>query len=88
MFHVSHYCGKLSVRINFYFFGIQFNNFIAKFQFVETIQWLLYPNIHFSISIDGIFLFFVVLPTFLIPIFILVGWFSIKSYKREYMITF
>jgi NADH-ubiquinone oxidoreductase chain 4 len=55
---------------------------------VETIRWLPYPNIHFYIGIDGISLFFVVLTTFLIPICILVGRSSIKSYKRKYMITF
>jgi proton-translocating NADH-quinone oxidoreductase chain M len=55
---------------------------------VETIRWLPYPNIHFYIGIDGISLFFVVLTTFLIPICILVGWSSIKSYKKEYMIAF
>ncbi len=55
---------------------------------METIRWLPYPNIHFYIGIDGIFLLFVVLTTFLIPICILVGRSSIKSYKREYMITF
>ncbi len=70
------------------FFWIQFDNFTAKFQFVKTIRWLPYPNIHFYIGIDGISLFFVVLTTFLIPICILVGWSSIKSYKREYMIAF
>lgn len=69
-------------------FWIQFDNSTAKFQFVETIQWLPYSNINFYIGIDGISLFFVVLTTFLIPICILVGWSSIKSYKKEYMIAF
>jgi proton-translocating NADH-quinone oxidoreductase chain M len=55
---------------------------------VETIRWLPYSNINFYIGIDGISLFFVVLTTFLIPICILVGWSSIKSYKKEYMIAF
>jgi NADH-ubiquinone oxidoreductase chain 4 len=63
-------------------------NSTAKFQFVETIRWLPYPNIHFYIGIDGISLFFVVLITFLIPIRILVGLSNIKNYKREYMIAF
>nr|YP_009775875.1 NADH dehydrogenase subunit 4 [Bartramia patens]QJA16101.1 NADH dehydrogenase subunit 4 [Bartramia patens] len=70
------------------FFWIQFDNSTAKFQFVETIRWLPYSNINFYIGIDGISLFFVVLTTFLIPICILVGWSSIKSYKKEYMIAF
>ncbi|KAL4187252.1 hypothetical protein AMTRI_Chr09g38130 [Amborella trichopoda] len=67
---------------------IQFENSTPKFQFVESIRWLPYSNINFYIGIDGISFFFVVLTTFLIPICILVGWSSIKCYKKEYMIAF
>ena len=81
-------CTSLITFLYSLFFWIQFDNSTAKFQFVETIRWLPYPNIHFYIGIDGISLFFVVLTTFLIPICILVGRSSIKSYKREYMIAF
>nr|QIA60303.1 NADH dehydrogenase subunit 4 [Herbertus dicranus]QIA60343.1 NADH dehydrogenase subunit 4 [Herbertus ramosus] len=70
------------------FFWIRFENDTAKFQFVETIRWLPYPNINFYIGIDGISLFFVILTTFLTPICILVGFYSVKSYKKEYMIAF
>nr|QIA61011.1 NADH dehydrogenase subunit 4 [Lepidozia sandvicensis] len=69
-------------------FWIRFENDTAKFQFVETIRWLPYPNINFYIGIDGISLFFVILTTFLTPICILVGLHSVKSYKKEYMIAF
>jgi hypothetical protein len=70
------------------FFWIRFENDTAKFQFVETIRWLPYSNINFYIGIDGISLFFVILTTFLTPICILVGFYSVKSYKKEYMIAF
>nr|YP_010042078.1 NADH dehydrogenase subunit 4 [Diplophyllum taxifolium]QPB46132.1 NADH dehydrogenase subunit 4 [Diplophyllum taxifolium] len=70
------------------FFWIRFENDTAKFQFVETIRWLPYPNINFYIGIDGISLFFVILTTFLTPICILVGFYSVKNYKKEYMIAF
>nr|YP_002860278.1 NADH dehydrogenase subunit 4 [Nothoceros aenigmaticus]ACC86801.1 NADH dehydrogenase subunit 4 [Nothoceros aenigmaticus] len=70
------------------FLWIEFDNSTAKFQFVESIRWLPYSNINFYIGIDGISLSFVVLTTFLIPIRILVGWSSTKSYKKEYMIAF
>nr|QIA60968.1 NADH dehydrogenase subunit 4 [Scapania griffithii] len=70
------------------FFWIRFENDTAKFQFVETIRWLPYPNINFYIGIDGISLFFVILTTFLTPICILVGFYSVRSYKKEYMIAF
>jgi len=81
-------CTSLITFLYSPFFWIQFDNSTAKFQFVETIRWLPYSNINFYIGIDGISLFFVVLTTFLIPICILVGWSSIKSYKKEYMIAF
>nr|YP_004927652.1 NADH dehydrogenase subunit 4 [Treubia lacunosa]AEH99699.1 NADH dehydrogenase subunit 4 [Treubia lacunosa] len=70
------------------FFWIRFENDTAKFQFVETIRWLPYSNINFYIGIDGISLFFVILTTFLTPICILVGFYSVKSYRKEYMIAF
>nr|QIA60467.1 NADH dehydrogenase subunit 4 [Trichocolea tomentella] len=70
------------------FFRIRLENDTAKFQFVETIRWLPYPNINFYIGIDGISLFFVISTTFLTPICILVGFHSVESYKKEYMIAF
>nr|QHD46966.1 Nad4 [Anthoceros agrestis] len=81
-------CTSLITFLYSLFFWIEFDNSTAKFQFVESIRWLPYSNINLYIGIDGISLFFVVLTTFLIPICILVGWSSIKSYKKEYMIAF
>nr|YP_010881070.1 NADH dehydrogenase subunit 4 [Moerckia flotoviana]QDE10617.1 NADH dehydrogenase subunit 4 [Pallavicinia lyellii]WIA66572.1 NADH dehydrogenase subunit 4 [Moerckia flotoviana] len=69
-------------------FWIRSENDTAKFQFVETIRWLPYPNINFYIGIDGISLFFVILTTSLTPICILVGFCNVKNYKKEYMIAF
>lgn len=69
-------------------FRIQFDNPTAKSQFVETRGWLPYSNIDLVIGIDGLPSFLVVSTTFLIPICILVGWSSIKSYKKEYIIAF
>ncbi|KAI5678103.1 hypothetical protein M9H77_09053 [Catharanthus roseus] len=51
---------------------IQFDPSTAKSQFVESLRWLPYENIYFYLGVDGISLFFVMLTTFLIPIFILV----------------
>nr|YP_009277433.1 NADH dehydrogenase subunit 4 [Ophioglossum californicum]YP_010439851.1 NADH dehydrogenase subunit 4 [Ophioglossum vulgatum]AOH05903.1 NADH dehydrogenase subunit 4 [Ophioglossum californicum]UTD44897.1 NADH dehydrogenase subunit 4 [Ophioglossum vulgatum] len=67
---------------------IQFDNPTAKSQSVETRGWLPYSNIDLVIGIDGLPSFSVVSTTFLIPICILVGWSSIKSYKKEYIIAF
>nr|QIA59930.1 NADH dehydrogenase subunit 4 [Fossombronia cristula] len=69
-------------------FWIRFENDTAKFQFVETIRWLPYPNINFYIGIDGISSSSVILTTSLTPICIPVGFYSVRSYKKEYMIAF
>nr|YP_010571551.1 NADH dehydrogenase subunit 4 [Salix integra]UZG93213.1 NADH dehydrogenase subunit 4 [Salix integra] len=66
---------------------IQFDPSTAKSQFVESLRWLPYENIHFDLGIDGISLFFVILTTFLIPICILVGWSGMRSYGKEYIIA-
>nr|AKJ25710.1 NADH dehydrogenase subunit 4 [Geranium endressii] len=67
---------------------IQFDPSTAKFQFVESFRWLPYENIHFSLGLDGISLFFVILTTFLIPICILVGWSGMINFGKEYIIAF
>nr|BCT43247.1 NADH dehydrogenase subunit 4 [Musa beccarii] len=67
---------------------IQFDPSTAKSQFVERLRWLPYENIHYSIGIDGVSLFFVILTTLLIPICISVGWSSIRHFGKEYIIAF
>ncbi|KAJ8746879.1 hypothetical protein K2173_010151 (mitochondrion) [Erythroxylum novogranatense] len=64
---------------------IQFDPSTAKSQFVESLRWLPYENIHFYLGIDGLSLFFVILTTFLIPICISVGWSGMRSYGKEYI---
>nr|UXC96437.1 NADH dehydrogenase subunit 4 [Amorphophallus albus] len=64
---------------------IQFDPSTAKSQFVESLRWLPYENIHLYMGIDGISLFFVILTTFLIPICISVGWSGMRSYGKEYI---
>nr|QKO26910.1 NADH dehydrogenase subunit 4 [Burmannia bicolor] len=67
---------------------IQFDPSTAKSQFVESLRWLPYENIHFYMGIDGLSLFFVILTTFLIPICISVGWSGMRSYGKEYITAF
>lgn len=69
-------------------FWIRFDKSTPHFQFVETINWLPNSNIQLYMGLDGISLLFVILTTFLVPICILVGWSSIKNYKKEYIIAF
>ncbi|XP_039119212.1 LOW QUALITY PROTEIN: NADH-ubiquinone oxidoreductase chain 4-like [Dioscorea cayenensis subsp. rotundata] len=64
---------------------IQFDPSTAKSQFVESLRWLPYENIHLYMGIDGLSLFFVILTTFLIPICISVGWSGMRSYGKEYI---
>jgi len=65
-----------------------FDNSTAKFQFVESYEWIGSSNINFYLGIDGISLFFVILTTLLIPICILASWEAIKTNIKEYMIAF
>nr|QKO26888.1 NADH dehydrogenase subunit 4 [Pentastemona sumatrana] len=67
---------------------IQFDPSTAKSQFVESLRWLPYENIHLYMGIDGLSLFFVILTTFLIPICISVGWSGMRSYGKEYITAF
>jgi len=69
-------------------FWIRFDNSTAHFQFMEEFAWLPYSNISCTFGIDGISLFFVLLTTFLIPACLLVGWNSIQTYVKEYIIAF
>ena len=70
------------------FTWILFDSSTAKFQFVSEIHWLSFSNIHISVGIDGISLFFIVLTTFLVPCCLLVGWQSVQKNVKEYVIAF
>jgi NADH-quinone oxidoreductase subunit M len=60
----------------------------ADFQFVEKAAW--FPSLHISytMGIDGISLFFVLLSTLLTPICIISSWEAIHSRVKEYMLAF
>ena len=53
---------------------IFFDNSSSKFQFIDTFFWINSFNIYFSLGIDGVSLFFVLLTTFLTPICLLSSW--------------
>lgn len=57
-------------------------------QLVEKKPWIEGYNIYYSLGIDGISIFFVLLTTFLLPICILSSWNSIEKRLKEYMISF
>jgi proton-translocating NADH-quinone oxidoreductase chain M len=67
---------------------LNFDNSANHFQFVDDIHWIPFYNLNFTLGIDGISLFFILLTTFLIPICLLTGWNSVKIYIKEYFIAF
>jgi len=65
---------------------IFFNNEIGNFVFVLHLPWLSIFNIYYSLGIDGISIFFIILTAFLIPICILISWNSITYRIKEYIL--
>lgn len=65
---------------------LNFNKSIGHFQYVNNISWSKYLNLSFSIGIDGISIFFLILTTLLIPLCLLVSWW-IDSNVKEYFIA-
>jgi proton-translocating NADH-quinone oxidoreductase chain M len=65
-----------------------FQKSIGYFQFVTKISWLPIFNLNFTLGIDGISIFFLILNTLLIPLCILVSWNSVKSNLKEFLIAF
>jgi NADH:ubiquinone oxidoreductase subunit 4 (subunit M) len=61
---------------------------LESYAFNPSIIDSLLFNVQFTLGVDGISLFFVVLTTFLIPACLLVGWTSIKSFEKEFFIAF
>ncbi|HYC88287.1 MAG TPA: NADH-quinone oxidoreductase subunit M [Thermoanaerobaculia bacterium] len=60
----------------------------AGFQFVESLDWIPQWGIRYSLGVDGISLWLVLLTTFLTPIIFLSAWNSIHKHPKEYVIAF
>nr|YP_009490438.1 NADH dehydrogenase subunit 4 [Gracilaria textorii]AWH62605.1 NADH dehydrogenase subunit 4 [Gracilaria textorii] len=67
---------------------IQFDNTTALFQFSSTYNWVPSFNLYYTIGIDGISLFFILLTTLLTIFCILVSWGSVQNLVKEYLICF
>ncbi len=65
-----------------------FDNNHSGFQFSESYLWLPNYDIGYTVGLDGISVFFVLLSTLLVPLCILASWHSITYRVREYMIAF
>ncbi|MCB9964294.1 MAG: NADH-quinone oxidoreductase subunit M [Rhodospirillales bacterium] len=67
---------------------LKFDPLDPGFQFIEKIEWLPTLNISYSMGLDGISLFFVLLSTFLTPLCILASWKAVQTRVKEYMVAF
>ncbi len=65
---------------------VHFHRGQSAFQFEIDRQWVLTPNIHYHMGIDGISLWLVVLTTFLTPLCVLISWNSIHDRVKEFFI--
>jgi len=70
------------------FLWVFFDKSTSNFQFVERITWISDLNLNFTLGIDGISLFLILLTTLLIPLCILASWAGIRIYVKEYLIAF
>nr|WFG74029.1 NADH dehydrogenase subunit 4 [Cavernulicola chilensis] len=70
------------------FLWIWFDYNTSSFQFIYSTNWLNFVNLDYTIGIDGISLFFVLLTTLLVPLCLLVSWGSVYIYLKEYLILF
>ncbi len=61
---------------------------IAGFQLGESVPWIPQWGITYSLGVDGISLWLVLLTTFLTPIVFLSSWNSIHKHTKEYVIAF
>lgn len=85
MFALSMSCLTLLFSL---FLWIQFDNGTSLFQFTTTFRWFPLLNLYYSIGIDGISLFFIMLTSLLIIICILISWGSVHFLIKEYLICF
>lgn len=67
---------------------ITFSDEFSYFQLFSTYNLSLFSNLNYTIGLDGISVFFVILSTFLINICILISWNSPSFFLKEYMICF
>lgn len=70
------------------FLWVFFNKSTSSFQFVNKLAWIPFLNFNFTMGIDGISLFFILLSTLLIFLCILISWTSVKKSIKEFLIAF
>ena len=66
----------------------QFQDGIAGQQLIETRPWIPQWGINYSLGVDGISLWLVLLTTLLTPVVFLASWNTIHKHPKEYVISF
>lgn len=70
------------------FLWVWFNASLGQFQYTSKLTWISSLNLNFTVGVDGISLFFILLTTLLIFLCLLVSWNSIKQNLKFYLIAF
>nr|YP_009389233.1 NADH dehydrogenase subunit 4 [Thorea hispida]ARX95977.1 NADH dehydrogenase subunit 4 [Thorea hispida] len=67
---------------------LQFDSLNLNYQFLFSLAWFPSFNLYYTIGVDGLSIFFVILTTFLLIICILASWDTVHYYLKEYLICF
>jgi proton-translocating NADH-quinone oxidoreductase chain M len=78
-------CLSFSGSLILWFF---FNRSSGTFQFVVRFFWLPALNLNFTLGVDGISIFFLLLTTLLIPLCLLTSWNSVSKNLKGFLIAF
>jgi proton-translocating NADH-quinone oxidoreductase chain M len=65
-----------------------FQKSTGHFQFIASFFWLPSLNLNFTLGVDGISIFFLLLTTLLIPLCLLASWNSVSFNLKEFLIAF
>jgi NADH-quinone oxidoreductase subunit M len=80
--------GALGISVLTFFLSLvlwyQFDSTTDSMQFIEKHPWMPEYDISYSLGIDGISLYLILLTTFLIPICLLSGWTNISHNTCHY----
>ena len=67
---------------------LYFDSSDPSFQFLLTVNWVPSFNLYYTLGVDGLSIFFIILTTFLIILCILVSWNSVTHALKEYLLCF
>lgn len=67
---------------------LSFDGLNLNYQFMLSLTWFPSFNLYYTIGVDGLSIFFVVLTTFLLVICILTSWDTVHYYLKDYLICF